>query len=135
LAKPPNLEELRAVFDDQRQHIGLGQIKKLAVLSDKSAVRVQVSMFPELREIVATMTWEVVGAGSGDYELPLVDDLVIVCFVDGDVDQAYVLKRLSSKVDILARYGSPGPSHDQGAHGKETPPGERHEDQHHEGRP
>lgn len=101
MAKDKGLEELRALFKDQRQYSAIGLIKKLGALSDRSALRVRVSLFPDEREIIATMTWDAVGPDAGDFDFPAIDDLVLVILVDGDPDQAYVVKRLTSKIDTI----------------------------------
>jgi hypothetical protein len=101
LARNVGLEELRAALADQRQHIGLAVVKKLAVLDDRSAMRVQVAMLPDENEIVATMTWEATGPECGFFDLPAANDLVLVAFADGDPDQAFVVKRLTSKEDKI----------------------------------
>lgn len=115
------LEELKEVFRDDRQHIGIGKIKKLALLSDKSALRVQVAMWPdEEREIIATMSWDAVGPDSGNFTFPVVDDLVLVAFAEGDPDQAFVIKRLTSKTDTIPPKATEGHSVMQALAGKKA---------------
>ncbi len=94
-----DLEALREVFRDHRLHIAIAKIKQISVAQDRSVVRVLVSVFPEQREIVAKMSWEAVGPESGFFQMPVINDLVLVGMVDGDEESAFVLKRLTSKED------------------------------------
>lgn len=96
-----NIENLKQYFKDESLHVGIALIKKLFLASDRSYLKVALSVFPEEREIIATMTWENVGPESGDFEFPSPGDLVIFAQVDGDDDQAYVISRLASKEDKI----------------------------------
>jgi uncharacterized protein involved in type VI secretion and phage assembly len=96
-----DLEAMREVFKDQRTHIAVGKISGTDISSDRSVMRVKVVIFPESREIIARMTWEQVGPESGIFGFPIVGDLVLVGFAEGDDDQAFVLKRLTSKEDKI----------------------------------
>lgn len=94
-----DLQALKEIFRDTRQHIAIGSITKIEVASDRSYVKCLVSILPEGREIVAQMTWDSVGPESGIYALPAVNDLVLVAFADGDDELAFVIKRLTTKED------------------------------------
>lgn len=96
-----DLSSLKEYFKDDRDHISIGLIKKLDLASDNSNLKVLVSIFPEQREFVAKMTWETVGSGSGYFQFPSVNDLVLVAFANGDVNQCFVIKRLTSKEDKI----------------------------------
>lgn len=97
MARPQDLETLRRMFSDQRVHLAVGIIKQLHLASDRSVLQVAVSVFPENREIIARMSWESVGADSGIFEFPAPGDLVLIGFAEGDVEHAFILKRLTSK--------------------------------------
>lgn len=101
MGKNVGLEELREALSDQKLWLALGLVKKIAMLGDRSALRLQVSILPEEREIVATMTWDVAGPESGIYDLPALNDLVLVAFADADKESAFVIRRLSSKTDLI----------------------------------
>lgn len=120
MGKDKGLEELRALFADQRQHSAIGLITKLGALADRSALRVRVKLFPDEREIIATMTWDAVGPNAGDFEFPEVDDLVLVQMIGGDPDQAYVTRRLTSKVDVFPAAALDGHQVRQARIGKKT---------------
>lgn len=96
-----DIEALREVLRDDRLHIGIGAIRRLILSEDRSYLKVIVSVFPEEREIVATMTWENVGPNSGDFEFPLAGDLILFAQADGDDDNAFVIKRLTSTEDKI----------------------------------
>jgi hypothetical protein len=105
LGKPTDLEVLREIFKDQRQHIAVGKITQLGPAPDRSCLRVQVMILDPTaevdREIVAVMSWDDAGPDCGVIRFPEVADLVLVAFVDGDPDQAYVLKRLTSQEEKI----------------------------------
>lgn len=96
-----DLESLREILKDDRQHITIGMISKLDLADDRSSLKCLVKIFPEQKEYVARMTWEMVGAGSGLFQFPSVRDLVLVAFADGDENQCFVIKRLTSKEDKI----------------------------------
>lgn len=96
-----DLEMLRDMFKDNREHIAIGLIKQLAPADDRSMLQVMVAIFPDGREIVARMTWEMTGPESGCIEFPAVNDLVMVAFAEGEAEQAFVIRRLTSKEDKL----------------------------------
>ncbi len=101
MGRGADLETLRKLFADERPELALGTIKKLGAASDRSVLRVAVEIFPDLREVIARMTWSSVGTDSGDFEFPAVGDLVLVCFVDRNPDDAFVISRLTSKEDTI----------------------------------
>lgn len=100
-----DLASFREIFKDQRQHIAVGKITKLGAAPDRSCLRVQVLIFdptsPNDREVVAMMGWDDAGPECGLIRFPEVDDLVLVAFVDGDAQQAYVIKRLTSQAEKI----------------------------------
>lgn len=122
MAKPAALEELRALFADNRQHIAVGKITKIGVASDRSTLRVQVLVFDmqaeQDREVVAVMGWDDCGPDAGSIRFPEVNDLVLVAFVDGDPDQCYVIKRLTSKEEKIPLKALDGHSVYQALSGK-----------------
>lgn len=102
MARPFDIETFKELLRDPNElHLAIGKIKKLGVASDRSVLRVQVSIMPEEREIIAMMTWETVGIDAGDFRFPKVDDLVLVGFVEKDPNQAFILRRLTSKTDTI----------------------------------
>jgi len=95
------LQELIDVFKDDRSHLAIGQILSLHLADDNSFLKVKVSVMPEQREMIATMTWDSVGPESGSFTFPVAGDLVLVAFAEGDDDLAFILKRLTSKEDKI----------------------------------
>jgi len=95
------LEDLKEIFKDQRLWIGVAQISKLHLADDRSYLKVECIVFPEQRKIIATMTWESVGPGAGDFTFPTPGDLVLIAFAEGDADLAYVIRRLTSREDKI----------------------------------
>lgn len=104
----PELQALQDLFKDTRQHIAIGKILRMTLASDKSSLKCYVSIWPEEREIIATMTWEAVGPESGIFSFPVPGDLVLVIFPDGEVDQAFIIKRLTSRVDKIPATAADG---------------------------
>jgi len=95
------IEELREIFADDRTHIAVAEIKKMELSPDRSVLRVEVLLFPELREAVAQMTWESTGPNAGAFIFPSVGDWVLVAFAEGRPEDAFVIKRLTSKTDTI----------------------------------
>lgn len=96
-----DLESLKHIFSDKRLHIAVSEITKVMVASDRSVMRVNVKIWPELREIVARMSWDAVGSDAGFMMMPNAGDVVLVCMADGNEDDAYVFARLTSKEDKI----------------------------------
>ena len=99
-----DLEFLREIFKDTRLHIGIGTITQLGLANDGSILRVQVNLLPEDRQIIAQMGFEDV------YQVtfPEIDDLCVVAFVDGQPDDAFVIKVYNStdeKIPVFAQTG------------------------------
>lgn len=100
------LESWRALMKDDRLHIGIGPITQVGLSLDGNTLRVQVNLLPENREIVAEMTWD-------DFTrvtFPQVNDLVLVGFVDGLPDDAFVIRVMSGPDDPLAAFAQAGHS-------------------------
>jgi len=112
--------ELKELFRDDRSHIEIGVIKSLHLAEDRSYLKVQVNIFPENRIIVATMTWDMVGPDAGLFTFPSPDDLVLICFAEGSDDQAFILKRLASKVDTIPEQALTGDTVLAALSGKKT---------------
>lgn len=96
-----DLELFKEVFKDKKTHIAIAKIKQISMVADRSALKCLVSVFPDNREVVARMTWEMTGPNSGIVEFPAVNDLVLVAFADGENDYCFVIRRMSSKEDNL----------------------------------
>jgi hypothetical protein len=96
-----DLETLRGLFSDKRIHIAVAKITALELASDRSILRVKASIFPEVREIVASMSWDHVGPNAGIFAFPAVNDLVLVGMAEGDEQHAFVIRRLTSKEDKI----------------------------------
>lgn len=103
-----DIESLKSVLRDDRLHIGLGSIKRLHLAEDRSYLKVTLSVFPEQREIIATMTWENVGPNSGDFEFPSVGDMCLFAQAEGSEDYAFIIKRLTSEEDKIPEVATTG---------------------------
>lgn len=96
-----DLEKLREIFRDPREWIGMAKITKVSASEDRSVLRCLVEVMPEKRPAVARMSWDFVGPNSGIMAFPAVGDLVLIAFVDGQPDQCFVVRRLTSKEDKI----------------------------------
>lgn len=103
-----DLEGVREILRDDRLHIGLGLVKKLHLAEDRSYLKVTLSVLPEEREIIATMTWDNTGPDSGDFEFPSPNDLVLFAQAEGDEEYAYVIRRLTSSEDTIPQEATTG---------------------------
>lgn len=96
-----NLELLKGILDPDKMDLKCGLVKDLEVAKDRSVLRVSVLLLPEEIEIIAKMSWEMVAPDAGLFQFPSIDDVVLVGFCEGHEDEAYVLKRLTSKEDKI----------------------------------
>jgi hypothetical protein len=96
-----DLELLKEILRDKRVHVAVGIIKRLEMAADRSVLRVLVNIYPEERPCICRMTWDAVGPSSGFIQMPVPDDLVLVAFGEGEEEQGYVIRKLSSKVDKI----------------------------------
>jgi hypothetical protein len=102
------LNDLKEIFKDRSLHIYVGQVAQLFLAQDRSFLKVKVKVYPEERHIIATMSWENVGSDSGDFEFPAIGDMVLVANSEGDDDQAYIIRRLTSKEDKIPAIAATG---------------------------
>lgn len=98
---PLDLEMLREILADKKLHIVMAEIQEVEVVTDRSSARVKAIIVPDETELVATLAWGMCSTGGGAFQLPVKGDWVLVGFVD--VDEAFVLARLSSTSDLLPK--------------------------------
>lgn len=113
-----DLEALRKVLADNRTHIAVAKIAQVELASDRSVLLAQCDLLAEERQVIAKVTWDSIGTGGGFIQLPQANDLVLLVFADGDEEQAYVIKRLSSKEDQIPLKAATGDSVAQALTGK-----------------
>jgi hypothetical protein len=101
MAKPIGLEDLKHIFRDDRLHLAIGLVKQIAIPADRSVLKVKVLILPDNLNMICKMTWDAVGPDAGIFQFPSVDDLVIVGYLDGNENDAYVLRRCTSTVDKI----------------------------------
>lgn len=101
MSKGFDLELLKEIFQDERVHLKVGLILDLEVEPDRSVLRASVSLLPEGTEIIARVSWDLVGPDAGIFQFPSKNDLVMVAFTDGHEDNAFIIRRLTSKVDKI----------------------------------
>ncbi len=77
---------------------------KLGLAQDKSALRVQVNLLPENREVVCMMGWEDIGS----ITFPEIKDLVIVGFANGSPNEAHVIKMLTTNEEKISAFAALG---------------------------
>lgn len=99
--RPVDLESLRSLLDTDNMELKLAVIEQLEVAKDRSVLFAKVRLLPESHRIIARLTWDLVGPEAGLYQFPSKDDLVLVGFCEGHVDEAYVLRRLTSSADKI----------------------------------
>jgi len=120
MAKDSDLETLKEIFDKDRVYITIAKITKLALAPDNSVWRALVSIFPDQREAAVDFTWDQVGPKVGIYGPATVGDLVLVAFADGDEDQGFIIRRLSSKEDKIPKQAGEGHNFIKSLPGKKT---------------
>jgi hypothetical protein len=99
--KSLGLEDLREVFKDDRLHLAVGVIKQLSVAKDRSYLKAKVLVFPDNINMICTLSWEAVGPEAGIFQFPSVNDMVIVGYLDGHENDAYIVRRCTSREDKI----------------------------------
>lgn len=95
------LEELRQILSDDKLHLAVGKIVQLEVAADRSVLRAMVLILPDNIKMVCRMSWDAVGPNAGIFQFPSVNDMVIVGYLDGHEQDAFVLRRLTSGEDKI----------------------------------
>jgi hypothetical protein len=101
VAKPMGLENLREIFSDDRLHLAIGTIKQLSVASDRSYLKAMVNILPDNINMICSLTWDAVGPEAGIFQFPSVNDLVIVGYLDGKENDAFIIRRCTSAEDKI----------------------------------
>ena len=99
-----DLEGLREIFKDVRQHVSIGVVTKLGLAKDGSVLRVQIQTLPTKMEVVAMMTF----ADVFDVTFPELGDLALVVYPDGLLDEAHVIALVNHEeepIPVFARTG------------------------------
>lgn len=98
----PDIEFLREVLGDDKVHLEIARVRQVSMASDLSVLRCLCLVIPDNFEVIARVAWDSVGPNSGIFAPPAVDDLVLVAFTtSGESESAFIIKRLSSKVDTI----------------------------------
>lgn len=105
---PSDLEGFRQIFEDRRTYLAVGKIEKLELNSDRSVLWAYCNILTQERTIVARVTWDAIGPDSGIFQFPVVGDLVLVGWAEGDDEQAFVIRAISSKVDKIPTQATTG---------------------------
>lgn len=98
---PIDLEALRSIFKDKSTHAAVGQVIKLGLAEDRSVLRAQCRILSQERDVIAKVCWDASGPDAGSFQFPQVDDLVLIEFAEGDDNQAYLTRRLSTDIDKI----------------------------------
>lgn len=104
----PSIETLKQILYEDKLTLSLGIVNKLTILDNNSSLFVGVKIFPDGQDIETRMTFAASGPDAGIIQFPELKDLVLIGFVDGDVDQAFVIKSLSSQVDFIPEEAKDG---------------------------
>ena len=105
---PSDLEGFRQIFEDRRTYLAVGKIEKLELNSDRSVLWAYCNILTQERTVVARVTWDAIGPDSGIFQFPVVGDLVLVGWAEGDDEQAFVIRAISSKVDKIPTQATTG---------------------------
>lgn len=99
--KPLDLEGLREIFKDNSTHLAMGKIEKLEMADDGSVLRARCEVLGQGRKIIARVTWGAIGPNSGFIQFPVVGDIILLAFGEGDAEQGYVIARMSNTSDTI----------------------------------
>jgi hypothetical protein len=101
MAKAFDLEGLREVFKDQRTHVAIGSVLKLDLEPTRSVLRAKCRVLGQGREVIARIAWSAIGPDAGLVQFPVVNDLVLLVFAEGDDEAGFVIARLSNDSDTI----------------------------------
>lgn len=99
--RPPGLEDLKEIFRDDRLHLAIGVISQLSVAADRSYLKAKVTILPDNIPMICTLSWDAVGPEAGIFQFPSVNDLVIVGYIDGSENDAFIIRRCTSREDKI----------------------------------
>jgi hypothetical protein len=99
--KPLDLEGLREVFKDSRTYLAMAKIEKVELATDASVLKALCDVFGQGRKVVARVTWGAIGPNAGLIQFPVVGDIVLLAFGEGDDEQGFVVARLSNSTDTI----------------------------------
>lgn len=99
--KKADIEILREILDPDKMQLKCATVVDLEIPENRSVLLVDILVLPEEFPMTARMTWDHVGPDAGIFQFPSKGDLVIVGYCDGDEDEAYILRRLTSKEDKI----------------------------------
>lgn len=108
MGQPLDLEGLREIFKDGRSHGVVAKVVKLGLSQDRSILRAQCHILTQERDVIATVAWDACGPDAGSFQFPLVDDLVLLQLMEGDDEQIYLVKRLSTNIDKIPTQATQG---------------------------
>lgn len=97
------LEDLRQMLSTDKTYFAIAKITRVHIRADRSSVRCDCDILNEGedRNVLARVASSVVGPNSGDFQRPAVNDMVLLAFVDGNADLAFIFARLSSNEDTI----------------------------------
>lgn len=113
-----DLETLRSILADSRQHVAVGVVKKVEISSDKSLCRCLVEVLPDEIEVVASVVFPHANAGSGFFSLPNKNDFVLLNFASPD--DVYIVGYLTSIEDKISPLALEGHTVLSASKGKEV---------------
>lgn len=99
--KPLDIEGLREVFSDKRTHFAMATILNLELATDASVLKALCDVLGQSRKVVARVTWGAIGPNAGLIQFPVVGDIVLLAFGEGDEEQGFVVARLSNTTDTI----------------------------------
>lgn len=113
-----DLETLRSILADNRQHVALGIVQKVEISQDKSLCRCLVQVLPDEIEVVASVIFTHANGGSGFFTLPTKNDFVLLNFASPD--DIYIVGYVTSTEDKISPLALEGHSVFSSSKGKEV---------------
>lgn len=106
--KPIDLEGLKQILGNNQTHLVLAVIEKLELATDSSVLKAKCKVLSQNRIVIARVTWGAIGPNAGLIQFPVVGDLVLLAFGEGDDEQGYLIARLSNKTDTIPQTAQDG---------------------------
>jgi hypothetical protein len=105
---PLDLEAMREIFKDRRTYCAVGKVVDTELASDRSVLFALCDLLTQDRQVVAKVCWDAIGPDAGSFSFPQKDDLVLVEFAEGDTEQCFLTRRISSRTDTIPTQAATG---------------------------
>lgn len=98
-----DLELFKQMLKDDSIHLTVAQVARVNLAQDKSIAFLECIDVINGQELVCMMTWDSIGNGTASGDLPDPKDLYLVGYSNSNYNQAFAIKRMSSKAEKIPK--------------------------------